>query len=245
MKNNIKLFVGILIGIVICGISVYAAEEIINAKDIRYKTKTVEDSLNELYIKANAKDVGAVKFCKFIDGTYGSFGEIGSKYECDPGDGVKRNFYILKENPESVELISEKNITNNLTYANAIKYFDIHTDGIRIKNEWTNVVKVGIPIGKDLAKAAGNDNYINGAYQFGSTYKWLYNYLAGCSSYGCDSSTDTSTEEKSYILEGSSNYAGYSLVVDWTGEIGTNNLNNSTFCVRPVITILKSNLYSE
>lgn len=258
MKSNIKLFVGILIGIVICGISVYAAEEIINAKDIRYKTKTVEDSLNELYIKANAKDVGALKFCKFIDGTYGSFGEIGSKYECEVGNNITYNFYLLAQNnANSVDLIMDRNINSGtMSWDDAIKYFKIG-DGASAKTAWNNVLNIDLPKVQEISDAVRNDDYIvtgDNVWCFStktqtnscnsSDYAWLYNHLNNCTQYGCsDASNATANGYWTRDLTYQSNQA---YRINYDGTINqTSPSYNSAFGVRPVITVLKSNLYSE
>lgn len=61
-KNNIKLFVGIFIGLVISGISVYALS--VASKDVSYDNTNsisekvnVQDAIDDLYSKINAVDV--------------------------------------------------------------------------------------------------------------------------------------------------------------------------------------------
>ena len=48
MKGNIKLIIGVLIGMVISGITVYAAKEVY-ANNIKYKDTNVESALNDLF----------------------------------------------------------------------------------------------------------------------------------------------------------------------------------------------------
>ena len=55
IKNNIKLFIGIIIGILLCGGTIYAANSF-NANEIPYTSNgqsTVEGAINDLYTRAN------------------------------------------------------------------------------------------------------------------------------------------------------------------------------------------------
>lgn len=57
-----------------------------------------------------------VKKCKLVEGTAL---EIGSKYSCDPGDGVDKNFYILFKEGHDVTLIMDRNIDDEIVMYNS------------------------------------------------------------------------------------------------------------------------------
>ena len=56
MKNNIKLFIGILIGVILTGTMVYAAS--LTSNDISYGDGTVKDALDDLYSVSNNSSSG-------------------------------------------------------------------------------------------------------------------------------------------------------------------------------------------
>ena len=259
-----RLFL-VIIAVILTGTVGVFADDILEATGIKYKNKSVEDSLNELYIKANAKDVGALKFCKFIDGTYGSFGEIGSKYECDPGDGVTRNFYLLSiNNDNAVNLIMDRNINEEvMTWNNAMEYFRTG-EGTSVKTSWANVLDIDLPKAQAIVDAVGrNDweasNYWSTWWCFGSKsqdiqsnpyctnenqgrYAWLFNYLAGCTQTGC--TTDGEAIASAYWIRDLASNTNHAWHVWSSGGIGSTPVSIS-HGVRPVITVLKTNLYSE
>ena len=214
--KNIKnyLLVFILGGIIFSGISVYATFKA-QADEIEYENGvSVKDKIDDLYSKASGK-----KICLYVSGTKGS---IGSKYLCDPGDGTKRNFFVLAVDNNKVKLIMEHNITegsgtSKMTWMNAMKYFRTGA-GASTKSAWTNVVDVDLPMAQDIANAVGNtgwnmeDKNYDGWFYFdknGSSYgqtqvantsnlsnfRWLYNYTVNCSAYGCDSATSLGSTE--------------------------------------------------
>lgn len=257
-----RLFL-VIIAVILTGTVGVFAEDILEATGIKYKNKSVEDSLNELYIKANAKDVGALKFCKFIDGTYGSFGEIGSKYECDPGDGVTRNFYLLaKNNDNSVDLIMDRNITGdyaNMDWNGAMNY--IATSNL--KSIWSNVIDVDLPKAQDIANAIGYNVIVTSQYSdvkicvndlstdvcpqtTNSKNAWLYNYTSNCAVNGCDSETSLNNDTNTGYWTRDLFYdRKWAYCVNNSGVFFNNTVSSQTNGVRPVITILKTNLYSE
>ena len=265
-----RIFTFILGAVIFSGIAVYATEELIIASsDVRYKNRTVESSLNELYIKANAKDLGASKICKLIDETYGSFGSIGSEYECEVGDNIKYNFYLLADNGNTVELIMDRNITDtlgdtSLNFVNAMMYFKTGS-GKNILNQWINILNIDLPRAQSIADAVGYNSWIGadsskwwclGSHtQDGdavntvcnsltnSAVSWLFNYLAESSQYG--GITDNNSVAYRYwtrdIIGGTN--IGWS--VNGTGSMRHPFADTNIGGVRPVITVLKTNLYSE
>ena len=99
--------------------------------------------------------------CNVIGNTYGNPGEIGSKYECDLGDGISRIFYLLKndELTNTVKLIYEKNVSDligsnvTMTWADANAFFDEGNDGYAVKQAWNKVVSVDLPDAQDIVDA--------------------------------------------------------------------------------------------
>ena len=95
--------------------------------------------------------------------------------------------------------------------------------------------------------AAGNWTY---ATEAGKTavapYKWLFNYTRDCAVFGCDSSTSLgSGEAYGYWTRDvvAQRDAGQAWDVGRYGFLFRNPVNNEGSGVRPVITLLKSNLY--
>ena len=151
-----KLFVFVLGAIIFGGTGTvlaytYAANQIsYTPKDTSWKVDNVKDAIDDLYVKAPKK------FCELKSGTALT---VGSKYECDPGDGTKRNFFVLAVD-NKVKLIMEHNITEGsgtttMTWMNAMKYFRTGA-GASTKSAWTNVVDVDLPMAQDIANAVGN-----------------------------------------------------------------------------------------
>ena len=209
MKKNILII--LVCSIVFTIVGVYAATTYL-ASEIAYKDTTVESALDELY------NLTPKKFCELKSGSEYA---IGSKYECDPGDGVKRNFYVLRVNNNQVELIMEHNITEGsstttMSWTDAMKYFNTGT-GASIKSSWKNILDIDLPDTQTIADAVGNTNWRvedknkdwfyfdsnNGVYgqtQVAnstnlSNYRWLFNYTRECSSKGCDPSTSLGSTE--------------------------------------------------
>lgn len=107
MKNNIKLFVGIVLGILISGVTVYATNYL--ASDVTYKDTTVDKVLDELY-KNQSNDYCVV----------GSF--TGNK--CSTTDGqilpinfVPSKFFIYSHNSKVAYIIEyDKNVIGENIY---------------------------------------------------------------------------------------------------------------------------------
>ena len=261
-----KYIIGFILGALIFG-SVGVLASTILARDISYKNTNVEDALDDLYAKAPKK------ICELKSGTANT---VSAKYECDPGDGVKRNFIVLAVDNNKVKLIMEHNITEGsgtttMTWMDAMKYFRTGA-GASTKSAWTNVVDVDLPMAQDIANAVGNtgwnmeDKNYDGSFYFdknGSSYgqtqvakasnlsnfRWLYNYTRECSEYGCDSATSLgSTEAYGYwtrdTVAQQKDSTGYAWLVSRHGRLNYTDVSLDTnLGVRPVIIVLKSNLY--
>ena len=290
-KNPTVMFV--LGALIFSSISVYAAGRYY-ASDITYKETTLDKALDTLYTTQNTtvnnlnsqitnlqSQVDSLtaqtqnsdkKICTLKSGNALT---IGSKYECDPGDGTKRNFFVLVVGNNQVKLIMEKNITQGsnaktMTWMNAMKYFRTGA-GSSTKASWVNVIDVDLPMAQDIANAVGNtgwnmeDNNYDGWFYFdknGSSYgqtqvanssnlsnfRWLYNYTRECSASGCDSATSLgSTEAYGYwtrdIVAQQKDSAGRAWAVGRGGNLSRYSVSDGTLSgVRPVITVLKSNL---
>lgn len=236
------------------------------------------DAQNKYYatkIRVDSVQKNSTKVCELVDGTHLA---IGSKYECNLGDGVKRNFYVLVNdtNTDNVELIMDRNITQGsatptMSWQNAMAYFETGA-GVSIKESWTNIISVGLPGAQDIANAVGNTNWdlstAQATYQvsdaffldpkdgvYGKTqvansknlsnYRWLANYTASCSSYGCDPETSLeSPEAKGYwtknVVE---TYTSKSWNINNYVKMNAiaNSINNNCG-VRPVVTVLRADL---
>ncbi len=249
-KNILLVLLGMLIMAVI-SVGVYA----INANEIIYKNTTVDAAIDDLYSKINSLNAAP---CLLSVGTSET---IGSMYVCNLGDNIVRKLYVLKVNENTVDLILDRNINSDkLTYSSAMTYFSTGA-GKNIISNWDNVESVSIPKAQDIANAAniaywdvttvtndpgyiyfGGSTYSDASNR--SNYKWLYNYTRDCSSYGCDANTSlTGSEAAGYwtadtVSDNSSRVwrAGYK------GYLATVSVNNTETAIRPVVTILKSNL---
>ena len=254
--KNIKLYIGIIIGLVLGSITVYALS--LNSKDVSYKNTNVSDAIDDLYEKvANAMP----KFCELKSG---NALEIGSMYECDPGDGVKRNFYVLSVNGENgIDLIMDRNITDStMVYSNAMNYFR-NGDGVTIKNSWINVVDIDLPKAQVIADAVNNSSWLASTsthtwWCFGSgrqdlntepwcssstavTYHWLYDNLSGCSAVGCLNGSDA-TPVNYWTRDLTINSNPSRAWAVWNRAFLEGELLTSYIGIRPVITVLKGNL---
>ena len=250
IKNNL---LGFILGAIVFGsIGVYAAIKI-QASEIGYKDTTVEATLNDLYSKAS----GGLRLCKFIDGTYGTKGNVGSKYECQLGDGETRYFYILTvSSNNTVDMIMDRNLENvSVNYNAAVNYFSTGAGTVYL-SRWPNVITVGLPDARAIARDVATNSW-NGSdvLCFGSgtrdysgdpyckpspAYAWLFNNLNGCKSFGCDSDEIQGVNYWTKNLK--ANDSNQAANVYFRGMIGTSSLSNN-YNIRPVITILKSSLY--
>ena len=272
MKKTIFLL-GTVLGMVLAGSIVYALT--MSSSDITYDNTrsglkdlnnndvdNVKDAIDILYSKVNKGSYN--KVCYYISGTKGT---IGSKYLCDPGDGKARYFYILSTNGSDVDLIMEKNITdevlvNNsrtLSYNDAMTYFNEGNPGNVIRQSWTNVKNVDSPSIQVITNSSGisswnveNAQSSNWSY-FGinsttdsskiANYKWLYDYTKNCSL--CDNPYPNDNQyPRGYWtkeLVSNNNNAAW-VVSDWGGIDVKTITDTTTRGVRPVITIKNSEL---
>lgn len=254
-NNSIFMFIFGVLVTVCFAIGVYA----INANEIDYKNgKKVSEALDDLYTKTSNNSGG---FCKKVDGNSNT---VGSKYECDPGDGIYRLFYVLKVNDNTVDLIMDRNINKGtLNYESALDYFSTG-EGSTIATSWSNVVSVTIPKVQDIASAVGNDNWnatdwfyldkYNDNYQNTnqvannvnrSAYGWLYEHTRECDLYGCtlNTSLDSSAAYGYWLQEKTSPSSNNAWSVYRCGHIYSFGITLNTYLgIRPVITVSKSDI---
>lgn len=152
-----RIFLIVLTAIICISGTAYAAIRI-QADEIGYKDGTVEDALNNLYSKTT--DSSAKKFCVLLSEQYGTKGNIGSKYACNLGDGVIRNFYILKVDGNNVKMIMERNLSDTVgsvrmsSHTAALNYLKSGGQGYATVSAWTNATNVDLPSAQDIVDAS-------------------------------------------------------------------------------------------
>ena len=175
-----------------------------------FKIITISENGNEK--ETHMKIVISAPFCFLQSGTALT---VGAKYECNPGDDIVRNFYILSIDNvnNTVDLLMDRNIYNRaLSWNTAINYFTTG-EGLAVKNSWTNVLDIGLPGAQAIADAGGIPGWdyttagqsdwsyfgVNSTTDPGSSiksaYSWLYNYTRDCAAHGCDSETSLSSPD--------------------------------------------------
>ncbi|MBO4245178.1 MAG: hypothetical protein J5892_00350 [Bacilli bacterium] len=120
---------------------------------LRVEGQAIDD--NTLYARE-------AQLCQFISNTYGNDGEIGAKYGCSLGDGITRNFYLLKKDSatNTVKLIMEQNLSDTvgsnkvMTWDNAIAFFNYGHPGYSTKQAWSTVINVDLPSAQDIMDAS-------------------------------------------------------------------------------------------
>ncbi|MBR1416338.1 MAG: hypothetical protein IJ572_00780 [Bacilli bacterium] len=240
-------------------------------KDSSWEVENVSEALDDLYDRTNS--IALKKICRYVDSEYGDESDhfsVGTKYECDPGDNIKRNFYVLEVRDNSVDLIMERNITeSNISWKNAKHYFESGA-GSALNWKYVQVIKmpdiqqivnaVDYPTWKYEDKAntgwfcmglkdqsscaQGNWTYASEAGKAAvKPYRWLFNYLSDCSPFGCDPTTELDSNSAKQNGYWTNDFIfGYSEY--WCISRGglVNNCNNSSiYGLRPVITVSKTN----
>ena len=243
IKNNLKVFVAIIITVVICiSSSVYATIRI-QASEIEYNGTPVDQVLDDLYSKSS----GGIKLCKFVDDTYGAQGNVGSKYECKLGDGETRYFYILTvNNDNTVDLIMDSNLLENdqeilLSWNQAGNYF-LTGEGANYYNIWKNVATIKITSAATVIKVIGFTNWNKSS---GFCLEGNSVYINWSSSELCPSVANP----KYVWLYG--NYwlsdlqsSSWGWAMNTGGSSSARNITTDAVApIRPVITVFKSSLY--
>ena len=164
----------------------------------------------------------------------------GDEYTCELGDNDAKTFFVLETNGDNVSLIMDKNIDSNgkgTTSGNTVAWCKSGSDNScaadgaleYLKNSttsWTKLTEsqISLPSYDQIYKAAGNKT--------SGLSTWLYGNLNNSSApYGYWTSTPYASDSSVAWLV---NFVG-SLSNDYVGDYAGRG-------VRPVITVLKSNL---
>lgn len=266
MRKNILFFA---LGLIIAGsIGVYATIRI-QADEIGYKDGTVEEALNDLYVTSQTS---ATRICKYESNEYGDSNNhysLGTEYVCDVNlDGTtKYNFYILNVTGDTVTLIMKHNIfegSSKTTYYwnEALNY--VYSINWRIRADLPRVQDIANAVNYTswnyTAASTSNKFYLDSHTTTGnknatnpSDYQWLFNYSMDCASYGCKYNFDLNYTNSNGVVEAGGYWTrdvasdGSSPSRAWRigghGDVCADVLTNNERGVRPVITVLKSNLY--
>ena len=240
IKSNLKVFIAIIVTAVICIGGTVLASVQFQANEVGYKNTTVDKALDDLYDRVSGTKVA----CLLISGQAET---VGSKYACDPGDGNVRYFYVLKANTTNVEMIMEKNLsdeigsTRTMDYNTAMAFFTTGA-GANIKTSWKNIESIDLPDAQTIADAGGVVGFDvatanAGNYLFLSNRIWLYNYTRG-NEYPDSDSYPFGYYTKDSVFNNLSKF----WIVHRIGQLS--DTTNPSYGVRPVITIAKSKLSS-
>ena len=152
-------------------------------------------------------DIEKFYVCRLITGDAST---LGSLYECNPGDGIKRNFYLFNITDTTKTFIMDRNLEGTTSYANRWTFLNEQTAN------WTDVT-VGIP--KRAQICAVTKSNCGGDPEVLKSAPWLYE--------------NASTKSQKYMIDGLQ-YGTYG------NSYGVYNFYMSAGCgnyVRPLITI--------
>ncbi|MBR1718390.1 MAG: hypothetical protein IJ715_03885 [Bacilli bacterium] len=240
IKNPVMMYI---LGIITCTLTTVLASSLL-ASDITYKPKdpswkvsNVSQALDEL-----KTSVIKTRFCKLKSGNHLS---IGSKYECNLGDDIKRDFYILSKDGKLIDMIMGSNLNVGvMDHSSAINFFSTGA-GKNYINDWSNVLKIKLPTATQIANVVGIteilsksanqvwcfenkaninvDPWCSDSEQLNQKYNWLKGY------YWTDTVHNSGT-------------AGWA-VGEWPGLSGRPYSMGEKSSIRPVITVAEYNLY--
>ena len=191
----------------------------------------------------------------------------------DTNGVIYRYFYILTvNNDNTVDLIMDRNISSGtMNWMDAMKYFSEDVDGFSYKTKWVNVLKVDLPSAQAVADnsynnaSAGSNNSPWKAAESSSTwfclgshaqdsqatpfctnsrqsnYSWLFNHIINCKQTGC--SDDGNATAYGYWTRDLISNTSSAWYIGWAGYRADPISYSEGYGVRPVITLLKSNLY--
>lgn len=160
---------------------------------------------------------------------------IGTKYSCNPGDGIERTFYVLETSGENVSLLMDRNIKDYVQWApdgNTTETGPV-TANSELKtatSKWVDV-SVVLPTANQIAVASGNTSW--DGKDLTNIPTWLYENLS--TNTGQVRAYWTSTPSTAYNVRawfvykdtGYGRLAYYTFVISSKDKIG----------IRPVITI--------
>ena len=190
--------------------------------------------------------------------------DTGVTYTCELGDGEENTFYVLETSGDNVSLIAGMNLGATVAWVTKEDY--LAADGTEIDwnkvcvgcgnnnlgpitankelkkrtSSWTKLDEdqIALPTGQQIAIAGGDTKWNTGTYGDGfSSAKWLYSYTKFTTgTYGYwTSSPHASRAYYAWIVECAGNLS--------KGSFNRNDIRSSSdYGIRPVITVLKSNL---
>ena len=238
--------------------------------DTNWSVEDVGDALDNL--NDRIKSLAFKKVCKYVSSTYSKDPNdrrsIGTEYECEVADNEKYHFYILGTNNKIFRLIMDRNINNgSLTWDNANDYFKVNHPGYSIKTSWTNVYNLDLPRAQEIVDASNIDINValvgenwwclgSGGHDLSQrpwcnkdlapqqAMAWLFNHLLLCMETGCNDESDATTYGYwTTDVTPNNNSKGFYVFRNGYLENGLARSNDSSMGVRPVITVVETNLY--
>ena len=270
IKNPIFTFIlGALIFGGIVGVSAYtilATDIGFTPKDSTWKKSNgeditnVKDAIDELYSKANSSSSLLNKICTYqSEGSYGQKGQVGALYDCEVGPNIHKNFYILTIRDKELDMIMDRNINNSsVDWYTATSFYKNNSE---IQN-WNNVLNIDIPSCQEIVDFLNPsyDIYTTDWFSIGTNDKknyselnseqkqlkrnlaWLFNYTKNCYENGCDEDKSLDGGSEGYWLKEVVPNTNYAKMLAWGSVTNRNVGDNSLAGIRPIITVLKSQL---
>lgn len=211
IKKNIKIMVGIIIGIILTGISAYAAT-IIDSKNVLYDNTTsgldstnVQEAINEVYKKADIRNYENIVSAYTYNSTTCVTGEENTCVKtdcyksttagsCKAGDIIKYKvndtdivtFHVMYDNGTTLTMQSQKNIVYSTPWISKLEYAAENTDGTSCN--YSSCADEGpLTILTTLeAATAGWTNVNDQTYTLGTT-TFKTNAFTGCDAISCTS----------------------------------------------------------
>src|SRR5574344_1887815 len=159
----------------------------------------------------------------------------GDEYECDPGDGIGRRFYVIGSDATTVTLIMDRNIGNNVTW-NSTGGSVIQEAANQLQmmtNNWDDVV-VSFPTKVTITNVTGGTTFNTSPYAFLGTN-------TNCSNTTCNESATNGTNKGYWV----NTYESGAYAVTYTGTLSVSEVTSEDYGVRPVITVNKSEVYDS
>ena len=161
---------------------------------------------------------------------------LGTSYTCNVGDGP-RTFYVLEDNGDSVSLIMNENLGDEVAWNTSGNNADGPVTALAYLEEQTSnwTVDVSLPTGQQIANAIGNTSWTSGGSDIDlSSAPWLYGNLY--------TSSNTSLPDGYWTSTPNSSNSFYAWHVRYYGRLYDGNVDDTDDGVRPVITVSKSQL---
>ena len=183
----------------------------------------------------------------------------GDEYTCELGDNDAKTFFVLETNGDNVSLIMDRNIDSNgkgTTSGNTVAWCKSGSDNScaadraleYLKNSttsWTKLTEsqISLPTGQQIATAGGDSTWTDSNYTGTTLSTWLYGNLNvnNRAPYGYWTSTSHASNS-SYVWD--VYYVGvlFNLYHVSSSTFAPKLDKDASYGIRPVITILKSQL---